>query len=187
MTGAEFHARERFRPAYGLLAEALVRTFGRGTTLDVGSGQGFLIDALLDCGVTDVRGVELEAAAQDAMSAAARIRTLTGDALTMTGLGRYDLVCCVEMAEHIAPERSEALVAMLVRAAKGPIFFTAATPFQPGVGHINCRPTFHWLSMFRNEGYGLDFDRTAAVMRGLSACEPAPWLAMNALVLDKEN
>lgn len=68
------------------------------------------------------------------------------------GEGPFDLAICLEVGEHVRPERSERLVMMLTGLA--PIVaFSAAIPYQGGEGHINERwPTF-WQELFLARGY----------------------------------
>jgi hypothetical protein len=63
----------------------------------------------------------------------------------------WDLAVCLEVAEHLPAEAAEPLVAGL--AAAKAILFSAATPGQPGVGHIHCRPHAYWHGLFRAEGF----------------------------------
>lgn len=62
----------------------------------------------------------------------------------------YDLAVCLEVAEHLLPESGEPLVAGLARADA--VLFSAATPGQPGIGHINCQPHDYWHRLFAEHG-----------------------------------
>lgn len=61
------------------------------------------------------------------------------------------LAICVEVAEHLLPETGPKLVAGLCRAPR--VLFSAATPGQPGDGHINCRPHTYWHGLFAGHGF----------------------------------
>jgi 2-polyprenyl-3-methyl-5-hydroxy-6-metoxy-1,4-benzoquinol methylase len=50
--------------------------------------------------------------------------------------GRYDLVICLEVAEHLSPESGRYLVRALSQAAPL-VFFSAAVPGQGGSYHVN--------------------------------------------------
>lgn len=68
--------------------------------------------------------------------------------------GRFDLAVCLEVAEHVRPERSDGLIGDLCALADV-VLFSAAIPFQGGEGHVNERwPTF-WQELFAARGYGL--------------------------------
>ena len=63
----------------------------------------------------------------------------------------YDLAICLEVAEHLPESSAEPLVAGLT--AAGLVLFSAATPGQPGVGHVNCQPHDYWHDLFASHGY----------------------------------
>lgn len=66
----------------------------------------------------------------------------------------FDLAVCLEVAEHVHPDRSKGLVEDLCRLSDV-VLFSAAIPYQGGEGHINERwPTF-WYDLFREQGYEL--------------------------------
>lgn len=63
----------------------------------------------------------------------------------------YDLAICLEVAEHLPDHAAIPLVEGLVGATR--VLFSAATPGQPGVGHINCRPHDYWHGLFDDYGF----------------------------------
>jgi hypothetical protein len=97
-------------------------------------------------------------------------------------IGSFDLACCVEVAEHIAPERSLALVETLARLARSWIYFSAAAEGQAGRGHINCRPHSDWLSWFEVRGWHLDSANTEHLRHHLLKLQLAPWLRGNSFL-----
>jgi SAM-dependent methyltransferase len=62
-----------------------------------------------------------------------------------------DLAICLEVAEHLDPRVAAFLIHGLSFARA--VLFSAATPGQPGVGHIHCRPHAYWHGLFRAEGF----------------------------------
>lgn len=62
----------------------------------------------------------------------------------------YDIAVCLEVAEHLPAHSAEPLVAGLARA--GIVLFSAATPGQPGINHINCQPHDYWHAQFAQHG-----------------------------------
>ncbi len=97
--------------------------------------------------------------------------------------GEWDLVCCVEVAEHIPPERSLDLVETLTRSARHWIYFTAAPPGQGGRGHINCRPHEDWLQEFSERGWRVTDAPTRGLRQDLAQLDRATWLRGNSFVL----
>lgn len=59
---------------------------------------------------------------------------------------RWDLAICLEVAEHLPEAEAEHLVFELRKAPA--VLFSAATPGQPGVGHVNCQPHEFWHKLF---------------------------------------
>jgi hypothetical protein len=67
-------------------------------------------------------------------------------------LPAYDLVLCIEVAEHIDKRKSHVLAANLAGLTRGVLVFSAAGPGQRGRGHVNCRPQPAWIRQFRRAG-----------------------------------
>lgn len=77
----------------------------------------------------------------------------------------YDLALCLEVAEHLPEEAAGPLVEGLAEAEF--VLFSAATPGQVGVGHINCQEHGYWHSLFAGHGFepdpvGVLFDEPVA-------------------------
>jgi SAM-dependent methyltransferase len=174
--------REKYRPDYNILAEALTEVLDFEIVLDIGSANGFLIDALFEKH-RRAQGIELSADAVPYMSEKARKNTHIGDITQLPTIGSFDLVTCIEVAEHIEKEKSEALVKAIVKNAKDYIYFTAATPFQGGRGHINCQPHFFWLNLFRKYGFRLNYLLTERLVNKIEKVDMCYWLPLNSLIL----
>jgi hypothetical protein len=67
----------------------------------------------------------------------------------------WDLAICLEVAEHLPESASEHLVFELRQAPT--VLFSAATPGQPGIGHINCQPHEFWHDLFAQYGKTPEF------------------------------
>ena len=64
----------------------------------------------------------------------------------------FDLAICLEVGEHLPPDRSEALVETLTGLAPV-VAFSAAIPGQGGTGHVNERWQDFWAGLFAARGY----------------------------------
>jgi len=176
-----FGRREKFRGDYRQVAEALLDLLPFGSVLDVGCANGFLVDAFLDAGKR-AHGIELSPAVAGVLTPRLREVIEIGD-FSLAG-GSWDLVCCVEVAEHIAPERSRELVGKLTSLARSWIYFTAAATGQTGRGHVNCRSHLEWLDWFALEGWVLD-PRSHALRQRLQRLEKVRWLVGNSALLSR--
>jgi hypothetical protein len=94
---------------------------------------------------------------------------------TITSERVFDVSVCVEVAEHLTPERSAGLISDLCSLAPVAVF-GAALPRQGGVGHINCRPSSFWIELFRRQHFSV-FDAFRPAFWYDSRV--APWYAQN--------
>ena len=177
---AEFRARERFRRDYVRLARSLDERVEFETVLDVGCANGFLLEELRLRGHR-VAGIEVSPAVHEVLPPELSEVVEVGD--FTAAQGAWDLVISIEVAEHIAPERSVELVETLASRARRAIFFTAAPPGQRGRGHINCRPHQEWLGWFEKRGWTADEEATGAIQGDLAEIEEATWLRRNCFLL----
>ena len=91
----------------------------------------------------------------------------------------FDLVLCVEAAEHLEERHSGTLLDSIARHAGGVIVFSAAEPGQPGHGHINCQPISHWLERWAERGWVPDL----ADSLGIRSLATMSWFRRNLVVL----
>lgn len=65
---------------------------------------------------------------------------------------RYDLVQCLEVAEHLQEKDADTLIDNLVKHGDV-ILFSAAIPGQGGEFHVNEQPLNYWVKKFNQYGY----------------------------------
>lgn len=173
---------------YGTLARIIDETFMVDTVIDVGCGSGLVIEELQRRGRC-VAGIDGSAHAVGTASPSvaphievADLRRPLVDQIP-TDLGRFDLVVCTEVAEHLPESASYQLVQTLVSLAKGPIYFTAAPPGQGGTDHVNEQPAQYWLDRFAHNGYALDAPRSTEMCRRLEVLKGMHWFQRSSMVL----
>jgi SAM-dependent methyltransferase len=138
------------RRSAGIIAPLLCDRFHPRSVLDVGCSKGYFLDAFRERGATETVGVD----APFGQEAAVRGHEFIPVDLEHQRLDlgrRFDLVICLEVAEHLSPERGPTLVEDLVRHG-GVVAFSAAIPQQSGHGHINERPQSYWAAEFAKHG-----------------------------------
>jgi cyclopropane fatty-acyl-phospholipid synthase-like methyltransferase len=177
-----FASREQFRSNYSRLCNELTTLLDFSTFLDIGCANGFMLCEMAAKGKV-VQGIEIAEAALDAIPSELLGRVMLANASCVGQIGSFDLVSCVEVAEHVMPEETHGLMDTIVNNASKWVYFTAASPFQPGHGHINCRQQFYWLNEFRKRGFDIDWDRTEAFIKSIEDLKPAIWLPLNSLIL----
>lgn len=78
---------------------------------------------------------------------------------------KFDLAMCIEVAEHLPPERADNLVGELCNLAPV-VLFSAAIPGQGGTDHINEQWQDYWIDLFAKRGYS-----ALGVIRKLWGCK----------------
>ena len=127
-----------------VLPRILGETHAR-TVIDIGccTGQWAAVASELGC---EVRGVDWNVPGDLTV-----IDTYIDHDLSLGySCAGWDLAVCLEVAEHLPAEASVRLVEGLADATA--VLFSAATPGQPGVGHINCQPHDYWHALFADCG-----------------------------------
>jgi glycosyltransferase involved in cell wall biosynthesis/SAM-dependent methyltransferase len=122
------------------------------TVLDLGCGTGIWLNVLRDGGRRQVFGVDFEATGPADLAVDPEL-ILTADLGQKLDLHRrYDLVVCLEVAEHIDAQFADVVVENCTRHADL-ILFSAALPGQQGVHHVNEQPPQYWAERFQRRGY----------------------------------
>lgn len=147
--GARFFAEIRdgcqrsARAAVPIIVEQLGHVPER--VVDVGGGEGWWAEAFQQAGTAFPLVV-------DGSDHDVAVPLLVVDLTQPFELEPHDLAVCLEVAEHLPPDRAEGFVADLVKAAPI-VLFSAAMPGQGGTGHINCQPPQYWAALFDQVGY----------------------------------
>jgi SAM-dependent methyltransferase len=152
------HIRNRHNHTLDGAAAAFQTIFGSNppkSILDVGCGAGAWMRAALERGATDVVGIDgIEIPEECLYVPRSFIKTF--DLSEPINLGRrFDVVFCLEVAEHLSEASAETLISSIV-AHTDTVLFSAACPNQPGQHHINCRWPGYWQLQFNQRGYVCD-------------------------------
>jgi len=131
----------------------------QSSLLCFGCGTGEWLAAAKEFGVDDIRGIEGKWLDKSKLSMDPSI-VETRDLEAGFDLGRrFDLVLCIEVAEHLAPASADRLVESLTRHGDL-VLFSAAIPFQRGHHHVNEQFPDYWADLFaRHQFHPLDFLR----------------------------
>jgi SAM-dependent methyltransferase len=122
------------------------------SVVDIGCGVGMWLAVFFEQGVKNILGVDGDYVDRKMLQIPEN-RFLACDLTKPISLDRrFDLVCCLEVAEHLPPECAGTLIDTLT--CLGPaILFSAAVPYQGGTNHVNEQWPEYWAKLFKEKGY----------------------------------
>ena len=116
------------------------------SVIDVGCGPGNWLAAFRERGITDIFGVDQHDYGADLRIPHDRFQVVDLNK-PFQSERKFDLVICVEVAEHLAPESAPILIESLARLGSV-VVFSAAIPFQGGTDHRNEQWPDYWRRLF---------------------------------------
>ena len=141
---------DEWRRFFVSLAERVVGIVNPRTVLDVGCARGLLVQALAGRGV-DATGIDVSEHAVE--SAHPDVRDRLRVASTTEPIdGRYDLVTCIEVLEHLSP-RDAQLAIDNITAVTDLVLFSSSPADHDEPTHVNTRPTAQWAAWFAERGF----------------------------------
>ncbi|MGD2087936.1 MAG: class I SAM-dependent methyltransferase [Candidatus Aminicenantes bacterium] len=158
------------------VAEIIDSFFNFHSVLDIGCGCGLYIEELHRLG-KEVLGCD---ASIDAINMAAKEFTVFYCNVTEPLIlnRKFDLVICIEVAEHIRKKYSRQLVKNCT-CYGDTVVFTAAPKGQGGVGHINEQPYRFWIRLFAENHFRYDRDLSEQVRTVMKEKNVVQWIANN--------
>lgn len=122
------------------------------SVVDFGTGTGSWLAAALEHGVNDIQGFDIETPPPSELKIPTKNFTATNLGLPID-LGRtYDLAISAEVAEHLHPSQANTFIDNIA-ASSDLVLFSAALPYQGGVGHRNEFWAEYWAKLFRARGF----------------------------------
>jgi SAM-dependent methyltransferase len=140
-------------------AEELVRSLRPKRVFDAGCALGLLVEAFWDRGV-EAYGRDISRFAIGNVRSDLRQYCQVGSIADPVP-GKYDLVTCIEVLEHM-PEELALQAIRSITAAAPQVFFSSSPDDFDEPTHINVRPPIYWLRHFAELGFApvLNFDPT---------------------------
>lgn len=130
--------------------------------LDLGCGTGYSLDLFLEYGI-DATGIEGSSLAKSRARHPERIYLLNLHEELNLG-GKFDLIWCMEVVEHIHPDYVHNLMKTFSNHSDR-IVLSAAPPGQGGEGHFNEQPASYWIDLFEQYGFSYDEAGTKALQQ----------------------
>lgn len=122
--------------------------------IDIGCGVGTWLSVFHENGVNDFLGVDGEYVRNNELEIPAEkfIPKNLEIFETKDIQRKFDLAMSLEVAEHISASKAKMFVESLTRLAPV-VVFSAAIPFQGGIGHVNEQWPGYWQKLFSEAGY----------------------------------
>ncbi|HUC37177.1 MAG TPA: methyltransferase domain-containing protein [Acidimicrobiales bacterium] len=141
------------------IADCIVDRLRPATVLDAGCAIGLLVEALRDRGV-DASGFDLSEWAisqvPEALAPYCRVGSLAEEID-----GRYDLITCIEVIEHLPAHEAPDAIANICRHTDTVLFSSTSDDFEEPT-HMNVQPPDYWVSLFAARGLYRDVRHDAS-------------------------
>lgn len=148
------------------------------SVLDVGCGAGAWLAVHRELGAEDIQGLDGDYVDRSLLLFDVKKFQAQNIVSRFDLDRRFDLVQCLEVAEHVPSATSPDLVDNLVRHG-AIVLFSAAVPGQGGEDHINEQDYGFWRDLFAKRGYRL-FDCVRPLIAGKTDVEP--WYRYNMML-----
>jgi SAM-dependent methyltransferase len=154
--GGPYEHNDQWLGFFGQVADGLIRDFHPTSALDAGCALGFLVEQLRRKGVQAI-GFDISEYAisqvDESIAEYTKVASLT-DPIE----GRYDLITCIEVLEHLPPDQADAAIANLCSATD--LIVMSSTPGDYGEPtHLNVLQPEEWAVKFAQNGFYRDLDR----------------------------
>ncbi len=165
--GGPYERNERWQRFFGEVADGIVRDFHPTSVLDAGCAIGLLVEALRARGV-EASGFDVSEYAISRVHESVAEHCRVGS-LTEPIEGRYDLITCIEVIEHLPPEDADRALANICAATDRLLISTTPEDFGEPT-HLNVLAPEAWSAKLAELGFLRDLDRDLAYL--------SPWAAL---------
>jgi SAM-dependent methyltransferase len=173
---------------YERFAALLLVHFKFKSVIDLGCGNAYIVSLLEKCGREVVAMDGSEHAQGYADNVVVHTFDLTRPIVEfpfVSPMPMFDLVLCLEVAEHLPPEAADTIVKSISDVARNYVVFSAAEKGYGGTDHLNEQPKEYWREKFEARGFEQDINKTVFMMYGLSECEHTWWFAKNIMIFKR--
>ena len=138
------------------MAEDIIRFFNPSNALDVGCGSGNLMNELKVRGI-NIKGLEYSTAGiKICLERGLDVKKFNLEKDLLEDSSTFDVVISTEVAEHLPESFADRYVDLLCKTSERIVVFTAATPGQGGLDHVNEQPHEYWIDKFTQRGFTFD-------------------------------
>jgi SAM-dependent methyltransferase len=157
--GLPYGRTEEWIGLFTMIADRIVHDLKPRSVLDAGCAMGLLVEQLCERGV-DAYGIDISEYAISQVPEAVGDRCRVGSLIDAID-GRYDLVTCIEVVEHMVPDEAQKAIANMCAVTDRVLFSSSPNDYAEAT-HVNVRPPEGWAADFAAQGFfrDLEFDAT---------------------------
>jgi SAM-dependent methyltransferase len=144
---------------FASIVDQLVRGLSPRSVLDAGCALGMVVEAFWDRGI-EAHGIDISAYAISHVRPDMRPYCRQGSLVDPIE-GRFDLVTCIEVLEHMPAADARTAVANLTSITDIILFSSSPNDFSE-VTHVNVCPPRAWLQLFAEHGFWPDITYDAS-------------------------
>jgi ubiquinone/menaquinone biosynthesis C-methylase UbiE len=151
--------RDLVYPHFSFIAKMLKRQIKPTSVLDLGCAKGFLVEAFLDLGIGDVRGIDISEYAINDSSDKVKKYLIVGDVEKEFPFkdNSFDLITSVDLFEHLYNPTSVLKEAYRTLKKNGKMFLIICGFYSPNAtkdkSHINIKPLREWGKLIEKEKF----------------------------------
>lgn len=135
-----------------IIVPFLIQKFQPSSVVDIGCGIGTFLHVFKQHGIKEVMGIDGKWVNKEQLYIE-KGEFMEANLEEPIRIGKsFDLVLCLEVAEHLAPAAADVIVDSLTSLGKV-IVFSAAIDKQGGQNHINEQSFQYWKEKFKKKGY----------------------------------
>jgi SAM-dependent methyltransferase len=131
----------------GRILDIITDYYRPESVLDVGCGIGTWLKVAQSRGISDISGIEGSWADPSRLQVEPHLLKIIDLEKGFDLARRFDLVICLEVAEHVSAGSADHFIASLTRHAPV-VLFSAAIPYQGGHHHVNEQFLPYWIERF---------------------------------------
>ena len=171
------------RSSAGEIVPIVLQLFHAESVIDIGCGVGTWLSIFKKHGIGDILGLDGDYVDSGDLEIP-KESFLAFDLCKPSNIGRkFDLVLCLEVAEHLSADVSDSLVDFLTNLGDV-VIFSSAIPYQSGTSHVNEQWPDYWCKLFKNKKFEV-FD---CIRKRIWENEKVEWwYAQNILVFIRED
>jgi SAM-dependent methyltransferase len=122
------------------------------SVVDIGCGLGTWLKIFKEQGCEEILGIDGNYIDQSQLCIPQENFQLHDLGVPLTLEKKYDLAICLEVVEHLPPDKADIIIETLIKASDT-ILFSAALPLQGGQNHLNEQSFSYWINKFNQKGF----------------------------------